>query len=68
MRGFVPLKNLMGEVRSTKGDTLPAPLGQAQDDHPNAWQLMRISDLLQDAKELADNKVHVRDFVVMFVN
>jgi hypothetical protein len=60
MRGFAPLKDLMGEVKSVESDTPPAPPGQAQDVHPNAWQLMRISDLLQDARELADNKVHIR--------
>lgn len=53
MRGFVPLKDMMGEI---KGDTSLASPGQAQDVHPNAWQLMRISDLLQDAGELADCK------------
>lgn len=60
MRGFVPLKDLMGEVKNVESDKLPAPPGQAKDVHPNAWQLMRISDLLQDGRELADNKVHIR--------
>lgn len=66
MRGFVPLKDMMGEI---KDDTSLASPGQAQDVHPNAWQLMRISDLLQDAGELADCKVHTRLFFLsMFRN
>jgi hypothetical protein len=59
MRGFIPLKNLMGEVKSIESDALSAPPAQAQDVHPNAWQLMRISDLLQDARELTENMVRI---------
>jgi hypothetical protein len=50
---------LMGEVKSIESDALSAPPAQAQDVHPNAWQLMRISDLLQDARELTENMVRI---------
>jgi hypothetical protein len=56
-RGFVPLEGLMFEAKTMESDTLPAPPSQAQDVHPDVMELMRISDLLQDANELADDKV-----------
>ena len=54
MRGFLPLKNLMGTVSETDGEGEKSLTGpqQAQEVHPNDWQLMRIADLLNDAKEL----------------
>ncbi|KAF8062180.1 hypothetical protein FPV67DRAFT_259421 [Lyophyllum atratum] len=53
MRGFLPLKNMMGDmsVRVEDRNTSGVPR-QAQETHPNDWQLMRIADLIQDAKEI----------------
>lgn len=55
MRGFLPLKKMMGEVRAdvegSKSTAIP------QEAHPNDWQLMRIADLLNDARELARTTV-----------
>lgn len=48
MRGFLPLKKLMGEDNSTGGP------GSPEMPHPNAEQLMRIHDLLEDARLLAE--------------
>ncbi|KAG6919120.1 hypothetical protein DXG01_008927 [Tephrocybe rancida] len=54
MRGFLPLKNMMGgesagmDGASASGTSLPT-----QDVHPNDLQLMRIADLIHDAKEVA---------------
>lgn len=45
MRGFLPLKKAMGEGVSVKDRTAEA--------HPNEEQLMRISELLSDAKDIA---------------
>ena len=59
MKGFSPLKDLMGEVKSLERNSPSGSLDQAQDVHPNTLQLMRISDLLQDARDLADNKVNI---------
>jgi hypothetical protein len=57
MRGFLPLKNMMGEMKTAEDEKSQIPPAQAQQVHPNDWQLMRIADLLQDARELVDNKV-----------
>jgi hypothetical protein len=57
MKGFLPLKELMvGEERGgteSKGDRNKA----AMQVHPNEEQLMRIADLLSDAKILIEFKV-----------
>jgi protein SMG7 len=57
MKGFLPLKNLMvGEEKGdkeNKGDRNKA----AAQVHPNEEQLMRIADLLKDAKILIDFEV-----------
>jgi protein SMG7 len=59
MKGFLPLKNLMvGEERGdkeNKGDRNKA----AAQVHPNEEQLMRIADLLNDAKILIDLEVRL---------
>ncbi|KAJ3560993.1 hypothetical protein NP233_g10473 [Leucocoprinus birnbaumii] len=47
MRGFLPLRKLMGEENATDSP------GSPEKPHPNAEQLMRIHDLLEDAKLLA---------------
>jgi len=61
LRGFLPLRNLMigdtaviadTDVRKGNGVTASGPQGG---DHPNEEQLMRISDLLRDAKNLAES-------------
>ncbi|KAF8153018.1 hypothetical protein B0H34DRAFT_662751 [Crassisporium funariophilum] len=54
MRGFLPLKNMMGETKTaTGGEKLPVGLAQPREQvHPNVEQLMRIADLLDDAKAL----------------
>lgn len=53
MKGFLPLKNMMNE--SSGGETTASPAAQAA--HPNDWQLMRIADLISDAKALASLEV-----------
>jgi hypothetical protein len=54
MRAFLPLRNLIGEGRKT-GDKTPASAKEQV--HPNVEQLMRISDLLEDAKALLEVEV-----------
>jgi hypothetical protein len=66
MRGFLPLKKLMvgeekGEVES-KGEGNKA----AAQVHPNEEQLMRIADLLNDAKLLTEFEVR-KHFLIRFV-
>lgn len=58
MRGFLPLRNLIGEWRKT-GDIMPTSgeLSAREQVHPNVEQLMRISDLLDDAKSLLNLEV-----------
>ena len=58
MRGFLPLRNLIGESRRT-GEKTPTSgaLSAREQVHPNVEQLMRISDLLDDAKSLLDVEV-----------
>ncbi|KAF8960934.1 hypothetical protein BDZ97DRAFT_1760391 [Flammula alnicola] len=54
MRGFLPLRKLMGEVKKSDNGEKPANGVSAREQvHPNVEQLMRISDLLEDAKALA---------------
>lgn len=64
LRGFLPLRNLMigdtpmivdADVR--KGNGLAAVGPQGREVHPNEEQLMRISDLLKDVKNLAESSV-----------
>ncbi|KAF9541343.1 hypothetical protein CPC08DRAFT_770626 [Agrocybe pediades] len=53
MKGFVPLKHLMGEDGCYgKGKTATSP--KESGEHPNVEQLMRICDLIEDAKKLAN--------------
>jgi protein SMG7 len=57
MRGFSPLRNLMGEskISSEKlSDGVDQPREQV---HPNVEQLMRIADLLDDAQALVAMEV-----------
>lgn len=60
LRGFLPLRNLMigdtpmiadADVRMGNGLAAVGPQGR----HPNEEQLMRISDLLKDVKNLAES-------------
>ncbi|KAF9453313.1 hypothetical protein P691DRAFT_60717 [Macrolepiota fuliginosa MF-IS2] len=51
MRGFLPLKKLMGENDEGVGQ---GSTQTRERPHPNAEQLMRIYDLLEDAKLLAE--------------
>lgn len=55
MRGFLPLRNMMdiAEMTHVQGRTSPAGPEDAQEVHPNEWQLMRIADLLHDGNSLA---------------
>lgn len=48
MRGFLPLKKLIGTRNATGGQTI------SEKPHPNAEHLMRIHDLLDDARILAE--------------
>ncbi|KAF8805580.1 hypothetical protein BYT27DRAFT_6658955 [Phlegmacium glaucopus] len=64
MRGFSPLRNLMGEPKISS-EKLPDGVGQPQEqDHPNVEQLMRIADLLDDAKAL----VAMEDSPLLLIN
>jgi protein SMG7 len=62
MRGFLPLRNLIFEGRKA-GDKTPAGgiLSAREQVHPNVEQLMRISDLLEDAKSLLSVEVCFRN-------
>lgn len=51
MRGFLPLKKLMGEMKKSAASPGDVEV------HPNVEQLMRISDLLEDARALVDMEV-----------
>ncbi|KAG6865602.1 hypothetical protein C0991_001026 [Blastosporella zonata] len=50
MRGFLPLKNMM--AGAADGASPSVTTQPAQEVHPNDWQLMRIADLIHDAREL----------------
>ncbi|KAH7929298.1 hypothetical protein BV22DRAFT_1144318 [Leucogyrophana mollusca] len=70
MRGFLPLRNLMagesasrGESAARKGNT--SGNSGREKVHPNEEQLMRISDLLRDAKALAAFEVRANSPIVM---
>ncbi|KAG6890239.1 hypothetical protein C0992_002767 [Termitomyces sp. T32_za158] len=52
MRGFLPLKDLMRGNADVDGDLSAEVAQPAQEAHPNDWQLMRIGDLIRDAKEI----------------
>lgn len=54
MRGFSPLRNLMDESKFSSADGVGQPREQV---HPNVEQLMRIADLLNDAKAIVAMKV-----------
>jgi protein SMG7 len=59
MRGFSPLRNLMGESKLS-GEKLSDDgiVGQSREQvHPNVEQLMRIADLLDDAQVLVAMEV-----------
>ncbi|GLB39767.1 putative telomerase activating protein Est1 [Lyophyllum shimeji] len=53
MRGFLPLKGMMGDIPEAEDSKASKMARQAQDAHPNDWQLMRIADLIRDAREIA---------------
>lgn len=71
LRGFLPLRNLMigdtpmivdADVREGNGLAAVGPQGREKV-HPNEEQLMRISDLLKDVKNLAespDSPIHLQ--------
>lgn len=73
MRGFLPLRKMMDYTGPTAQDTGAGKALPAADDqvHPNVLQLMRIAELLNDAKALVDMEVgpvslsasHVLNFV-----
>lgn len=56
MRGFLPLRKLMGEVKRSENVSADG-LHAIEQVHPNVEQLMRISDLLDDGKALAKMEV-----------
>lgn len=59
IRGFLPLKKLMTGENSREGiDVTAKPAWQGQGGHPNEEQLMRIADLINDAKFLASLEVY----------
>ncbi|KAG6889930.1 hypothetical protein C0995_013454 [Termitomyces sp. Mi166 len=53
MRGFLPLKDLMRKSADTDSDLSAEAARPAQEVHPNELQLMRIADLIRDAREIA---------------
>jgi protein SMG7 len=63
MRGFLPLRKMMGEAKTVSQndvdqERVAVAQGQTQEQvHPNVEQLMRISDLLDDAKALVQMEV-----------
>jgi protein SMG7 len=58
MRGFSPLRNLMGESKISSEKLSDDGVGQSQEQvHPNVEQLMRIADLLNDAQALVAMEV-----------
>lgn len=64
MRGFLPLRKMMGETRlsnaSENGSTEGLALSQTREEvHPNEEQLMRISDLLFDARAVVEMEVRL---------
>jgi len=56
MKGFLPLRKLMGEDRDSGKGKSPMSAGEPRE-HPNVEQLMRIHDLLEDAKALTKMEV-----------
>ena len=66
MRGFLPLRQMMGDAKNAGGEDavndFPSKTSSSEDQvHPNEEQLMRIADLLNDAKILADTEASVVD-------
>lgn len=58
MRGFLPLRKLMGETKKSENGGKVTSGNQAREQvHPNVEQLMRIADLLDDAKILTQMEV-----------
>ena len=58
MRGFSPLRNLMGESKILSEKLSDDGVGQSREQvHPNVEQLMRIADLLDDAQALVAMQV-----------
>ena len=58
MRGFSPLRNLMGESKISSEKLSDDGVGQSREQvHPNVEQLMRIADLLDDAQALVAMEV-----------
>ncbi|KAF9467201.1 hypothetical protein BDZ94DRAFT_60469 [Collybia nuda] len=55
MRGFLPLKDMMSDTKNIGEKSTSSP-GLTQAAHPNDWQLMRIAELINDAKALASLK------------
>lgn len=55
MRGFLPLRKMMGEVKVTP--TASQKVQTPEQVHPNVEQLMRISDILNDVKALVEMEV-----------
>ena len=61
MRGFSPLRNLMGESNISSEKLSTDGVGQSREQvHPNVEQLMRIADLLDDAQALVAMEVRFK--------
>ncbi|KAF5392866.1 hypothetical protein D9757_000821 [Collybiopsis confluens] len=63
MRGFKPLKGYMDLKKSLKADSSENVPRKESEVHPNEVQLMRINDILGDAKALVQMEASV-DFVL----
>ncbi|KAF8895874.1 hypothetical protein CPB84DRAFT_1815932 [Gymnopilus junonius] len=57
MKGFLPLRKLMGEEKKGKDNISGTGVTAWEQPHPNVEQLMRIYDLLEDAKILVQMEV-----------
>lgn len=53
MRGFLPLKGLM----DPREESLGSGLSENREQHPNVLELMRISDLIEDTKQMVQSEV-----------
>lgn len=66
MRGFLPLKKLMGETAGSPEEKQSVATAQKQEQvHPNVEQLMRIADLLEDAQTLVKMEVGLQPLTVL---
>ena len=66
MRGFSPLRNLMGESKILSEENSNGAGQPREQVHPNVEQLMRIADLLDDAQALVAMEVCPFKYIYFF--